>query len=1027
MTGQQDCEPSGQALLPGTRLEEFVIERELGSGGFGITYLARDTGLNRQVVIKENLPAQFAWRETTTGTVRPRHTTGGDVEDFNWSMKNFLREAETLASLDHPGIVRVLRKFEANGTAYFVMPFVEGIAFKELIEQRKAKAQSFSEDELRGLLEHLLSALGYLHDRGIYHRDVKPDNILISNGGIPALIDFGSARQRLGERSMTVVESAGYTPFEQLQSHGDIGPWSDVYALGATLVKAITFQALPKATDRVLRDPWNGLNSDPLCQRLYSSLLLQSVEKAVAVDPLNRWRSCDDWHSALTRSVPVVDATCFPSVPPRLPFHSLQPTPAVDLPVIPATLGDEEANPDGEPLISAFSGRQATDIAKKFSKGNGTVVGVAAGLVAVAMVIWIVIRLAPGSATNTTASGQSGTANSFSFSAANEDPSTWLKMAESGDPLAQGLLARECLNGIEGDLRGYKDAAEWARKSASQNHPLGLFLLGRVIERDLTLPSVAREEESRLYYSKAFHAGFLTNAELGGKQWIAVLGSAYFYGDGVSKDEAEALRWYRKAANMGDSMGMANLGAGYFYGKGVPKDEDEAARWYRKSADLGNGKGMVSLGDCLASGNGAAKNEAEALVWYRKAANAGNSEGMCRLGLCLISGSGVSRDEHEAVKWFQTSANLGNPEGMWRLGLACLFGTGVPKDERVALEWYRKSADAGNSDAMCRLGACFAYGTGVTKNEAEAAKWYRKAAEFENSEGMWRLGLACLFGTGVTEDKHDAVKWFRQASEAGNPDGMWRLGLCFYDGNGVVKNDQEAAVWYRKAADTGNAVGMWRLGDCLARGNGVTKNDKEAATWYRKAAEAGNPEGMTRLGDFFRLGTGVNKDEREAAAWYRKAAEAGDSRGMVWFGWCYTTGTGVVKDEANGSKWYQKAADSGNAEAMYFLGLCYQSGTGVTKDEAAGIKWMRKASAIGHAGAAENLRVRDSPPAANMKVPPSNNGTVITPVAAAVPGKPGFVFSPHNNKVVDVRGISSGTLVQDPTYLGSEKKYFRVP
>ena len=102
-------------------------------------------------------------------------------------MNNFLREAETLASLDHPGIVRVLRKFEANGTAYFVMPYVDGVALDTLIEDRRAKDKPFSEDELRGLLEHVLGALAYLHDRGIYHRDIKPGNILISNDGEPRI------------------------------------------------------------------------------------------------------------------------------------------------------------------------------------------------------------------------------------------------------------------------------------------------------------------------------------------------------------------------------------------------------------------------------------------------------------------------------------------------------------------------------------------------------------------------------------------------------------------------------------------------------------------------------------------------------------------------------------------------------------------------------------------------------------------------------------------------------------------------
>jgi serine/threonine protein kinase/formylglycine-generating enzyme required for sulfatase activity len=311
--------PDSQALPAGTRLEEFMIERVLGSGGFGITYLARDTSLNRQVVIKENLPSQFVWRETATGTVRPRHTTGSDTDDFEWSMRNFLREAETLASLDHPGIVRVLRKFEANSTGYFVMPFVQGVEFGSLIAKRAEKGQPFTEEELRGLTERLLDALSYLHDRGIYHRDIKPTNILITSEGVPVLIDFGSARQRLSDRSMTVVESAGYTPFEQLQSRGNVGPWSDLYAFGATIVKALTFEALPKAADRIRKDPHIPLAKRNELMWGGSQGFLRAIDKATAVDEEARWQNAKEWLTALKGDDPMRACSVSQPAPPPLP------------------------------------------------------------------------------------------------------------------------------------------------------------------------------------------------------------------------------------------------------------------------------------------------------------------------------------------------------------------------------------------------------------------------------------------------------------------------------------------------------------------------------------------------------------------------------------------------------------------------------------------------------------------------------------------------------------------------------------
>jgi formylglycine-generating enzyme required for sulfatase activity len=289
-----------QSLPTGTRLEQFVIERVLGAGGFGVTYLATDSRLNRKVVIKENLPAQFCFRDPASLTVAPRHSHGDDATNFLWSLENFSKEAALLASLEHPGIVRVLHSFESLGTAYFVMPFVEGETFDELV--RQIERRPFTEDELRGLLDRVLSALDHLHQRGIYHRDIKPGNILITNEGVPVLIDFGSARQRLSERSMTVVESAGYTPFEQLQSRGNVGPWSDLYALGATLVKAITGEALPKAADRAFDDPYKPLADIPIWLERFSVAFLSGVDGALQMRPKDRWQNAGEWKAHLHQS-----------------------------------------------------------------------------------------------------------------------------------------------------------------------------------------------------------------------------------------------------------------------------------------------------------------------------------------------------------------------------------------------------------------------------------------------------------------------------------------------------------------------------------------------------------------------------------------------------------------------------------------------------------------------------------------------------------------------------------------------------
>ena len=294
-------ESKQQSLPPGYELAEFEILHELGSGGFGITYLARDHSLERDVVIKENLPI-FAFRDPSTSTVHPKSAVGEDRDLFAWSLRSFIREARTLAKFDHPNIVKILRVFASNGTAYFVMPYLEGRTFSEWIGERKTAGGIFAEEELRALLLPLLEALEVLHGQQVYHRDIKPGNVLVTSRGTPVLIDFGAARQMLSERSHTVVESPGYTPFEQLQSRGNVGAWSDLYGLAATFYKALTFENPPKANDRVKRDAITKLGEDRELRGRLSHELLTSLDAALAFDEEDRPQTARVMMALLERS-----------------------------------------------------------------------------------------------------------------------------------------------------------------------------------------------------------------------------------------------------------------------------------------------------------------------------------------------------------------------------------------------------------------------------------------------------------------------------------------------------------------------------------------------------------------------------------------------------------------------------------------------------------------------------------------------------------------------------------------------------
>ena len=273
---------SSQPLPVGYRLGEYQIEAVLGHGGFGITYRARDTLLGAEVAIKEYFPQVYAAR-TQHATIVPR--PGADLENYRWGLAEFLKEARVLAKFKHPHIVRVLRFLEANGTAYTIMEYEQGATLTSRLEQGGGR---LDEPALLRIFLPILSGLQAVHDQGLLHLDIKPDNIYLRSNGEPMLIDFGSSRQVRGDEGGKITLTPGYCALEQYPGYGEIGARADVYGVGATLYRCITGTRPIDARER--HETYARRRSDPLRPAMsferpfYSAHVRQCIDLAMKLE-----------------------------------------------------------------------------------------------------------------------------------------------------------------------------------------------------------------------------------------------------------------------------------------------------------------------------------------------------------------------------------------------------------------------------------------------------------------------------------------------------------------------------------------------------------------------------------------------------------------------------------------------------------------------------------------------------------------------------------------------------------------------
>ena len=327
---------SEHALPTGTLIEGFRIERVIGEGGFGIVYLAWDAALERQVAIKEYMPFALASRADSLFDVSVRSERNRDT--FEAGLKSFVNEARLLARFDHPALLKVLRFWTGNRTAYMAMPYYEGPTLKAALTARSPVRPT--EAQLREWLDPLLDALAVIHAAQCYHRDISPDNILLTHAG-PLLLDFGAARRVITDmtQAFTAVLKPGFAPIEQYGGVMSQGPWTDLYALAGVVHYAITGRPPEASVARVVEDSLKPLATTHAGQ--YSDAFLRAIDAALAIRPEARPQDVQAFRALL-------DAGAEPLASPTAPTPN-----RAAVPVATAALPREPLPPVAAPRVPA--------------------------------------------------------------------------------------------------------------------------------------------------------------------------------------------------------------------------------------------------------------------------------------------------------------------------------------------------------------------------------------------------------------------------------------------------------------------------------------------------------------------------------------------------------------------------------------------------------------------------------------------------------------------------------------------------
>ena len=510
----------------------YLIGNVLGEGGFGITYIGLDLRLEERVAIKEFYPTGSVTRYAKHSEAVEATSAEGEIL-LEREREKFLNEARTMSRFSgESSIVHVKDFFYANSTAYIVMEFIDG----ETMQQRlKENGPEKDFNKLLDMLRPVIKDLDDVHRTGFIHRDISPSNLMVDKSGSVKLLDFGTAREvsEDGEKSLSIVLKPGFAPEEQYRRRGQQGPWTDVYALCATIYKLCTGVTPEVSVDRLAVDSLEapskfGVKINPQQEAV--------LARGLAVHREDRIQSAAELLEDLDKSAAGIAAVQENySVPPK---------------------ADKKEEP------------------RKPKKGQLVLAAIAAVLV-----IGITAVFATGAA-------QDGIGLVNDFLGNSAEAVKWYTLAaDRGFADAQNNLG-VCYENGNGVAKSYAEAVKWYKLAAEQGDPDAQVNLGLCYENGNGVKQ--SYEEAVKWYQLA--------AEQGNAYGQGNLGLCYDIGMGVKQDYNKAVKWYRLAAEKGNANAQNNLGTCYRDGAGVEQSYEEAAKWYQLAAEQGNAYAQNNIG-----------------------------------------------------------------------------------------------------------------------------------------------------------------------------------------------------------------------------------------------------------------------------------------------------------------------------------------------------------------------------------------------------------------------------------------------